>query len=342
MIKLGLVGLGFWSLRIAEQIKRSSKAKLYKVFSRTKSKRESFARNFDCLTANSYEELLNDSFVDGIILETPNKVHKEQIIMAAKYRKPVFVDKPICNSIKEALEAVAACRWAEVLLMVGHSSRKRPESRKMKNILREGRIGKPVAVNSTIASPKGFDLTCKDWRWYKDRCPGGPLIQIGIHHADTLAYLMGPIDSVAGFQSRLYIEADIADTTTTILRFASGCLGQINAYYNTVSTYEIIVLGTEGKMTYSKFEGLWITDLNNKKKRITLPDKDPIDEALLSEIEEFSNCIRTGEKPEVGEEEGIRALAVIEAAIKSQESGKVLNLGEIIKGCQVKPDKSFW
>ena len=68
MINLALVGIGYWASHMADEVMRSKKVNLYKVFTRTVEKREKFARKYNCLTAASYEEILGDPDVDGIIL----------------------------------------------------------------------------------------------------------------------------------------------------------------------------------------------------------------------------------------------------------------------------------
>ena len=79
----------------------------------------------------SYEALLKRDDIDGVILVTPNAVHREQTVLAAQYGKHVFVDKPIANTIADGEEMIAACQKAGVVLMVGHHMRRSAGYRKV-------------------------------------------------------------------------------------------------------------------------------------------------------------------------------------------------------------------
>src|SRR5262245_56492458 len=73
-MKVACIGMGWWSDVLADAIKRSSKLEIVSCFSRSKEKREQFAAKYGCRAAGSYEEILADRKVEGIINTTPNPV----------------------------------------------------------------------------------------------------------------------------------------------------------------------------------------------------------------------------------------------------------------------------
>ena len=96
-MRVASVGLGWWSDVLADAIKRSGKLEIAACFSRSAEKRSAFARKYNCRAAASYEEILSDKSIEGVINTTPNAVHLETTAAAARAGKHVFLDKPIAN-----------------------------------------------------------------------------------------------------------------------------------------------------------------------------------------------------------------------------------------------------
>ncbi len=338
MINLALVGIGYWASHVAEEILKSKKVNLYKVFTRTIEKRNDFAEKYGCLAAESFKEILEDPIVDGIVLETPNYVHTEQLLSIAKYKKAVLVDKPICNTLEEAKMIYEVYRGLGTVLAVGHNSRRRLESRKMKSLIKEKKFGEIVAIDSVISTPRGLGLKKDDWRGNYSKCPGGPLLQLAVHHADTLVYLMGPVSEVIGFQVNRLKILDTFDTSTTLLKFHSKCLGYIGSCYNTINTYKISIYGTNGKIVYDDVDGLSLYDISGRRSFISLDSKSPADrvsDAIYEEIEEFADSIQGKATPETGLNEAIYALAIVNAALLSNETGKLISMENLLQKYQL-------
>ncbi|NPV54466.1 MAG: Gfo/Idh/MocA family oxidoreductase [Firmicutes bacterium] len=331
MIGVALVGLGDWSEVLAQQIARSSRVRLISVFARREQRRADFARMYGCKAAGSYEELLQDPEVQGVILATPNSVHEEQIRLAAEFGKSVLVEKPISASIEQAKRISEIAAENSIVIAVGHNSRRRPESRMLKQLITEGRIGESVMVEGTFSHDRGLRLRAGEWRWAREECPTGPLIQLGIHHADTLHYLFGPVRSVFGMQKRLHSAADIDDTTVTVFEFESGCLGYIGSSYATAATYRIVVYGTRGQLFYDDSLGFFKVDVSGGAERIKISvPKQSVAASLLEEIDEFADCISQRRQPEVTVQDGLRAVALVAAAELSAREGRLVSIHEVL------------
>ena len=111
-MKVACIGMGWWSDVLADAIKRSGKLSIAACYSRSRDKREKFAAKYGCKAAQSYEEILNDRSIEGIVNTTPNSAHLETTLAAASARKPTFLDKPIANTIADARAITEACRDA--------------------------------------------------------------------------------------------------------------------------------------------------------------------------------------------------------------------------------------
>ncbi len=328
-VRLALVGLGKWGQAIMNATLASPKIDWVWVYSRTESRRLAFAEKYSSRPAPSYETILEDPSVEGVVLVTPNDVHREQAVVAARHGKSVLVDKPIANTLDDAIEMIAACKQANVTLAVGHQLRRDPAIRRIKSMLDCGELGTPITLESTLSSGRGYQLSRGEWRWSRERCPGGPLMQLAIHPADTLQYLLGPVEQVLAWQRHRFIQAPIDDLTGTMLEFEGGVLGYISSSYAVDHPYYQITLRcSEASVHFDKDTGLTLIREAGREK-IPLPESD-MSSMVLEEIEEFGCCIRTEKAPEVGGREAVRALAVIVAALKSQQEGKAVIVRDIL------------
>src|SRR5678810_855427 len=188
-MKVACIGMGWWSDVLADAIKRSGKLTIAACYSRSKEKREKFASKYGCTPAGSYEEILNDTKIEGIINTTPNGVHLETTLAAAAARKPTFLDKPIANTIADARAITEACRKARVVLALGYQRRRESHFRWIKENI--GQFGKLVNAEANISRDRLGKVDLSSWRYTAEGMPGGVMLQIGIHYTDVLEYLMG-------------------------------------------------------------------------------------------------------------------------------------------------------
>lgn len=343
-IGVALIGIGSWAGVIADAVQRSQKLKMVTCFSRDPQKREAFSKRYNCAQEKSFKDVLHREDVQGLLLITPNAVHAEHTILAAKFGKNVFVDKPIANTLADGQKMISACEQARVVLLVGHDMRRLSGFRKMKELLDQGIIGQPVMVESNFSAPLGFELTPDQWRWSGNDsgCPAGALMTMGVHHADTLQYYLGPIKKVFAFFNKLYTPAEVEDVTMTIFQFHSGVLGYLGATYVSPRANWITIYGTEGHLTCTlslpnlpfeqylkiwpvvdKYTTLLIYHRNKERpEQVPLPVGDPI----LEELEEFADCIRTGKNPETDGKSALAALSLIRAAIDSARTSQPIEL----------------
>lgn len=342
IVRLGLSGLGSFSVVIANAVKRSQKAELVTCFDVVPEKRKATAERFGCAQEKSFEDMVSRDDLDGVLLVTPNAFHREQTELAARHGKHVYVEKPIANTLADGRRMIEACAKARVALLIGHAHRRHAANRKVKELVAGGAIGKPIMVEANLSSGQGWDLTPGEFRWRGDDlgCPGGSLMTIGVHQADTLNYVFGPIKTVFSFFNKLYIPAPVEDVTTTVFRFESGILGYLGSNFASPKTNWMRIYGTEAnlvrtvatldrrfdverKQSVDQSTRLELFEKGkNQPREIPLPIGDPI----LEQIDEFADCILTGKRPETDGPSSLKALALIRAAIESAKTGKPVDV----------------
>ena len=328
-VRLALFGPAGFGHERARAMQASPSIDFVACYSPIESERIACQNEFSAKAVEKEGDIWDDPNIDGVVLSTPNQIHLEQTRQAALAGKHVFVEKPIALNVADARKMIDYCSQAGVVLMVGHNSRRRSRIRLMKKYLDEGKLGKPLAAEAHNAHAGGLDIQPGDWRWSSKNCPGGPLSQLGIHHADSLQYLLGPIARVTGLQRHLAVSAQIDDTTMALLEFENGALGYLGACYAIPDLRFIHVMGTRANVRWDRAMGL-VLESEHGREQIQVLENDTVQE----EIDEFARCIMDGSAPEVGGVGALAALAVIEAAVLSNQRGRPVDIAELILICR--------
>jgi predicted dehydrogenase len=328
-MRVACLGMGWWSDVLADAIRRSGKLSIVSCFSRSQDKREKFAAKYGCRAARSYEEILDDASVEGIINTTPNAAHLGTTVAAAKAGKHVFLDKPIANTVSDARALTEACRKAKVVLALGYQRRRESHFRFVKNEIQRGVFGRLVNAEANISRDRLGKIDLSSWRYSAEGMPGGVMLQIGIHYTDVLEYLLGPVKAVSGRFVRLVLPGDNPDVASLILEHENGALSTLNASYASASEYYLMnVYGKEATAYYDLHGGLRVLKRGSRQAtHLPCPKNDPIAE----ELEEFARAARGDGEPEMDGERSTRSLAVILAGIRSASEGRRVEVAEILR-----------
>lgn len=325
-IGVALIGTGMFGKRLGGVIKRLPSLRLVTCYSRNQEKRAAFASEFECEAAPSFEAAIEHAEVQGVLLITPNNVHAEQSIACAERGKDIFVEKPIADTMADGQAIRVASTKAGITLQVGHCCRRLGAARKVKELLTAGRLGQIVLAEANFSLPS--TLTPDKWRYYRESCPGGPLMQLGVHHADTLQYWLGPVKRVQGSFARLSTEAEIDDVGSALIEFESGTRGTLNSSYVSPKTFYLRLFGTEANLFYETDMSIWPNaEKMDPATTLTLQTKSGSEtiafetrDMLMDELDEFARCVRGEAVPETGAAEGLAALQVIRGALESHEN----------------------
>lgn len=332
---VAIVGLGRWGNMLAGIIRDTSELRLLSCCSRAPEKRAAFSEKFGCGQEESYEALLEREDLDGVIITVPNHLHTDFAVAAAAKGKHVFVDKPIAITILDARAMIDACEKGGVVLAVGASSRRLRGHRVCKEIIEKGEIGTVSMAEANFSNDRGIKYTEDDWQWYEEGCPGGPLMQIGIHHLDNLFYLFGPVRRVSAAFSKIMTKSEIPDVCTLWLEFESGVLGTLGTSFVSPRlekhwTYFLNVYGSKATLCHDRWEGIHLYRPDKAEKESISYEEYPGFDYLREELIDFADAAREKRAPETGGPEGLHVLAVVLAAIRSAEEERPVMIQEII------------
>ena len=327
-LRVACIGMGWWSDVLADAIKRSGKLKIVACYSRSEQKRQAFAAKYDCRALSSYEAVLADSAVEAVINTTPNDAHLETTRAAAAAGKHVFLDKPIANTVSDGRAITEICRKAGVVLALGYQRRRESHFRWIKRQIDDGVFGKLVNAEANISRDRLGKIDLDSWRYQAAGMPGGVMLQIGIHYADVLAYLIGPIQAVSGRFVRLVLPGDNPDVASLVFEHENGALSTLNASYASASEYYLMnIYGKEATAFYDMHRGLRMLK-RGEERPIDIPSTS--NDTIAEELAEFAAAVRDGGRPEVGGEYATTSLAVIRAGILSAREGRRVEVAEIM------------
>ncbi len=293
------------------------------------------------------EEMLEHAKPDGVIIAVPNQLHLATGLACITRGIPILVEKPIADTVEAALELVEAAERENVPILVGHHRRHNPIMRKATELIRNGGVGKVVAVTGFWLGQKPreyFDVT---WR---HEVGGGPILINAIHDIDCLRMLCGDVDTVQASLSNAVRGYEVEDTAAAVLRFKNGALGtlivsdtvstpwtwewtsQENPFYPHEPENCYLVAGTKGSLAVPSLEhrwhktgsASWGTPLEHAI--VPVEKTDPFHEQMLN----FVGVIRGTEMPVLNGMDGTRTLATTLAIVASAKTGKTVNVDDIL------------
>jgi len=160
---------------------------------------------------------------DGVIAATPNSLHAGNGIDCVAHGVPVLIEKPVADSVEDAMRLIDAAERAKIPVLIGHHRRHSPILEKAREIVQGGALGRIVAVMGSAMFYKP-DSYFDEGSWRREP-GGGPILINMIHEVDDLRSMCGEIVEVQAFASSATRGFPVEDTVALNLRFANGALG---------------------------------------------------------------------------------------------------------------------
>lgn len=313
-IGMGLIGLGRHGARYAKHLLEGVPGcRLIAVSRQDVRAGEQFAKEHGVPFCSDWRDLLRRSDVQAVLIVTPPSLNREICLAAAGAGKALLIEKPLACSTADAKAMVEAARAAGVPLMTAQTLRFTPVLRRLRERL------------ATIGPVEFFSLSMRAerpphaWLDRKDQAGGGVVLEIGIHLFDLLRCLTG--------QEVVEVRAETARRHTTQvedlaqLRFtvASGavCFVELSRVSGgRLCRAEAIgpkgqLMADVGTSTLTRIEGWQVVETES------VPDRPTIEIVL----EAFARCLKDKAPMPVSGEDGLRAVAMAEAAYRSAALG---------------------
>jgi len=283
------------------------------------------AENGIPLGVSTLDDLLNAG-VDAVYISTTNELHLEQALAAIRAGKHVLCEKPLALTSADARKMVAAARAVGIVLGTNHHLRNAGAHRAMREAITAGRIGRPVAarVFHSVYLPENL----QGWRITKPEAGGGVVLDITVHDADTLRFVLGddPVEISAFTQSAGMAGGGLEDGAMCIWRFKSGVIAQSHEGFTTkFAGTGFEVHGSEGSLFASnvmtqKPVGSILLRTVAGEEELSFDRED----LYTRSLRQFHAAIRGEGQPSATGEDGVWSLTAAEAALQSAKSGKAV------------------
>ena len=189
MIKVGLVGYGFMGHMHVQCYTATGEAKVVAIADVDPAKLEEAKEKLGVDVYSSIEEMLASADIDIVDICTPTYLHEKHVTTTAIAGKDMMCEKPLSLNVESCDRMINAVKSANVKVMVGQVIRFWPEYMVIKEIVDSGKYGKALWASAQRRS--SFPTTAWE-NWYSDpQKSGGALLDLHIHDADFLRYLLG-------------------------------------------------------------------------------------------------------------------------------------------------------
>jgi predicted dehydrogenase len=214
VLRVAIMGLGSYGTRVADAIQSCIKVKLVGAISGTPAKITTWQTKYNipaknCYNYDNFDAIKDNPDIDAVYIITPNALHKDQAIRVAKAGKHVICEKPMALNAKEGEAMIAACKKANVKLLVGYRMHFEPKTLEVIRMRKEGELGKILFFQGLCGFRIG-DPT--QWRLNKDLAGGGSLMDIGIYAINGSRYMVG--------EEPIWVTAQ--ETKTDTVKFKEG------------------------------------------------------------------------------------------------------------------------
>lgn len=313
-INVGVIGVGAMGqnhVRVYSEIKN---ANLLAISDLMKGTLAELSKKYNTVGYVDYDNVLGMPEIDAVSICVPTTYHYEVVMSAIEHGKHVLVEKPIAFTLDEAKEMVDAANDAGVKLATGHVERFNPAVLEAKKLIDEGVIGEIVSASAKRVGP--FPPRIKDV---------GVTIDLAIHEVDIMFYLFdSPVSRVyANMGSRLE-KCEYEDHAELMMKFENGAVGVLETNWLTpYKKRQLEITGVDGIISIDYIDQT-VKLYGKNARKVNVEHKEPLREELSS----FLSAIDRDEEPKITGADGIHALKVVLAAMKSAKSKIPINMNE--------------
>jgi len=229
-VGFGLLGAGLIAPFHAKALKASKVAELVAIADVDEKRLAKITGEFGCKGYATLDAMLEDPAIDAVSVITPNHLHYDAVLKAAKAGKHVLIEKPPAMSLREVDGMIAACKAAGVKACVSVQCRTRKAVQAIRQAVLSGRFGKVYQADTYMKWFRAADYYKMDaWRTSR-RSGAGVTIQQAFHYVDLLQYIVGRPRSVhARMRNLAHPDVDLEDTLLAFVEYENGAQGVVQA-----------------------------------------------------------------------------------------------------------------
>lgn len=321
MKKLNIALIGTGSIASgghAPALLQSQHAQLWSVLSRDSIRARQFAKQFSAQSSSpahtSLEALLGDPGLDAVIIATPDKLHAEQAVAAARAGKHVLLEKPLATDADGIAQILAGCAASKITLALCYRLHWHAGHRLLVDAVRAGRFGAIHHVRSLWTSR---EADSSNWRASPAVGRWWSLGAMGTHLIDLSRWILQPahgeMTRIKSVIARETWQGSHDETAVAAFKFEGGATAEIctSVLFDAPSRLEIY--GAQGWAICENTFG------RDAAGRIWTNDGEfafPVVNPFVSMIDDFTQAIAQRRKPEVDVAEGARNAQILLELVK--------------------------
>ena len=332
MQKIAIIGAGFIGAVHAAACNNSEHLELTAISDINESAGREIAEKYGCKFFKNAEEMLEQCEINIVDICVPTFLHKQNILLAAKYKKHIVCEKPITLTLEDMDEILATVEKANVKFMVAQVLRFWPEYVTIKKMYDDGEFGdiKMVYLNRLAQHP--------NWtKWHRDpKMGGGGLFDLHLHDIDAALYFFGEVSRVyaVGWESNTGCINHVVSTLT----FKNGVNVVVEGAFEMTENYPFTMsmrlVGESKTAEYSMVAGFNLEEVSSSKRNLLVfengksPEKVNIDvskDAYQTQLDYFAKCVENDEMLTIITPQQSREVVKIMLTImESVKTGKVI------------------
>lgn len=318
MIDAAVIGLGRWGKGIVESVQgKSRRLRIIRGVSKEPELVRDFAAAKGFELSSDFDEAIADPRVKAVFLATPHSLHIRQIEAVAALGKPMWSEKPLALTRREAERAIAATTRAKVPFALGNNKRCFSSMRELKRVVADGTLGDILHIEGNFSNEHSTRVL-GGWRDDPRESPGGGMTGAGLHVIDAFVNLGGPIAKVDARVFSRKPPPDPRDAAAALIEFKSGATGVLATVRAVPMFWRIHVFGTKGSAEAREETMLTVAKVGVQPQTTTYPQVD----SLGTLIEAFAETIATGKPFPVTTSDMLDVVGAFEAIIRSANEGR--------------------
>jgi predicted dehydrogenase len=324
-----LAGLGSLSThQIAPALQKTKSCKLTGIITGHPDKAERWKAQYNIPDKNVYnydnmEKMADNPDIDVVYVVTPNALHAERTIKAARAGKHVLCEKPMEATPEKCQRMIDECKKAGKQLAIGYRLHFDPPNLECVRLAREKTFGDLRIIEAGFGFPMG-DPT--QWRLNKELAGGGPLMDVGIYALQATRYLTGEEPVQVSALTTVTDPVKFKEVEESIIwqaKFPSGVLAHCSATYKVPGTNFFRAHADRGWFELNPaYNYSGIRGRRSDGQTIQFPDIDQ----FAAEMDDFAQCILENRPTKVPGEEGLRDVKIMMAIYAAAGSGKTVEL----------------
>ena len=328
-VRYAVVGLGHIAqVAVLPAFKHARNSELAALSSGDPTKERKLSRKYGVrsLHYDDFEQALRDERIDAVYIALPNSQHREYCERAARAGVHVLCEKPMATTEADCRAMIAATEKAGVHLMIAYRLHFAPAHLEAISLARAGKLGDLRYFSSVF----GMQVKADNIRT-NEKYGGGPLYDLGVYCINAARYLFNdePIE-VSGYTEKPSGDkrfTRVEEMTTALLRFPGNRLAQFTCSFNSADVASLELVGTKGVLRIDpayEYVGklAWTLKVGDGERKRIFAASDQ----FAPELVHFSDCIRTGKKPEPDGHEGLADVRVITSIFASAKSGRAVRM----------------